>query len=82
MEQVTNFEFCGKEEIARYQNIYCGLCRVLRERYGQMSGMMLNYDMAFVVLFLSSLYEPEEITEEFRCPVHPLRNFLFFKCRV
>lgn len=71
---ICNKETLSKEEIARYQNIYCGLCRVLRERYGQMSGMMLNYDMAFVVLFLSSLYEPEETMEEFRCPVHPLKS--------
>lgn len=70
---ICNKETLAKEEVARYQAVYCGLCKVLRERYGQMAGMALNYDMTFLILFLSSLYEPEETTEQFRCAVHPVR---------
>ncbi len=70
---ICNRKTLSKEEIDRYQSVYCGLCKVLRERFGQQAGMMLNYDMTFLILFLSSLYEPEEIYEQFRCPVHPVR---------
>lgn len=61
-----------KEEQDRYQSIYCGLCRTLKLRYGELERLSLSYDMTFVILFLSSLYEPEETGREFRCSLHPL----------
>ena len=63
----------SKEELDRYQSVYCGLCRALGDRFGQKERMSLSFDMAFLALLLSSLYEPEEKGESFRCPVHPLR---------
>ena len=68
---------CAKEQLSeeeqkRYQSIYCGLCRNLKERYGQVERLCLSYDMAFLILLLSSLYEPEEKSGRFRCSVHPL----------
>ncbi len=63
----------SKEEQDRYQRIYCGLCRNLKMRYGELERMSLSYDMTFVILFLSSLYEPAEKSSSFRCAVHPLR---------
>lgn len=63
-----------KEESDRYQSAYCGLCRELRKRYGNAARMCLSYDMTFLALFLSSLYEPEEQYEEVRCPVHPMKK--------
>ena len=63
----------SREELERYQSVYCGLCRTLKERYGELERMSLSYDMTFAVLFLSSLYEPAEKVERFRCSVHPLR---------
>jgi len=71
---ICNRKTLSKAEIDRYQSVYCGLCKVLRERFGQLAGMTLNYDMTFLILFLSSLYEPEERAERFRCPVHPVRT--------
>ena len=53
-------EKLSEEEQKRYQSIYCGLCRNLKERYGQVERLCLSYDMAFLILLLSSLYEPEE----------------------
>ena len=41
-----------------YRSFYCGLCRELRERYGIPGQISLTYDMTFVVLLLSALYEP------------------------
>ena len=41
-----------------YRSFYCGLCRELRERYGIPGQVSLTYDMTFVVLLLSGLYEP------------------------
>lgn len=67
---------CQKEgleqaELDRYQQVYCGLCRQLGKRFGQGKRMTLSYDLTFLALVLSSLYEPEEKIEHFRCAVHP-----------
>ena len=56
----------SKEELERYQSVYCGLCRNLKERYGGRERLSLCYDMTFAVLVLSSLYAPEEMVETFR----------------
>ncbi len=61
------------EEYARYRACYCGLCRSIEQRHGQLARMSLTYDMTFLVLLLNSLYEPEEIAGDDRCPVHPLK---------
>ena len=61
------------ERSARYKACYCGLCRSLRSRSGLSAGLTLNYDMSFLVLLLSSLYEPEERADCESCIVHPFK---------
>lgn len=58
-------------EYARYKAFYCGLCKTLKKRHGMAGQLTLTYDMTFLVLLLSSLYEPK--TEEYRkrCLIHP-----------
>jgi hypothetical protein len=68
---ICNKQKLTKEENARYQSIYCGLCKTLEKNFGQLSRASLNYDMTFLILFLSSLYEPNEEEQDFRCPFHP-----------
>ena len=63
-----------QEEKARYRAVYCGLCRVLNERYGLAGRLGLNYDMTFLTLLLGSLYEPAETFREAVCPPHPLKK--------
>ena len=59
------------EEDLRYRAAYCGLCRSIRGRWGNLSGLTLNYDQCFLILLLESLYEPEEIHGEEICIAHP-----------
>ena len=63
-----------EEEKNRYRAVYCGLCRTLHEDYGLMARMGLNYDMTFLILLLSSLYEPAEEQDERRCIPHPVKK--------
>lgn len=67
----ADIERLPEESFQRYRAAYCGLCRKLRERHGEIAGMTLNYDMTLLVLFLGSLYEPEETTGEGKCLPHP-----------
>ena len=62
-----------EEQRKRYRACYCGLCRTLKERYGDMGRLTLSNDMTFLFMLLSSLYEPEEKTGEARCALHPLK---------
>jgi len=57
----------------RYQSYYCGLCRTLMSRYGNLGRLTLSNDMTFLMILLSSLYEPEEFITEGRCPPHPIK---------
>lgn len=63
-----------EEQALRYKSFYCGVCISLKRRHGQLSRLTLNYDLSFLVLLLSSLYEPEESVEESCCVVHPFKK--------
>ena len=61
-------------EFYKYKAYYCGLCKVLREKYGFLGQLTLTYDMTFLVILLTSLYEVELKKEESRCMVHPIKK--------
>ncbi|MFV0527482.1 MAG: DUF5685 family protein [Lachnospiraceae bacterium] len=63
-------------EFDEYRSYYCGLCDVLKQKYGKSGQLTLTYDMTFVVMLLSGLYEPETAEEEIRCVVHPFQKHL------
>lgn len=71
---ICNKNELSKEELERYQSIYCGLCRAIGKQFGQLERMSLSYDMTFVALFLTALYEPQESIRPLRCGVHPLQK--------
>lgn len=68
-------------EFDEYKAFYCGLCRELRERYGIAGQLTLNFDMTFVILLLSGLYEPRTLKGTTRCAVHPARKQQVMKNR-
>ncbi len=59
-------------ERQRFRAVYCGLCRVLGERYGLPARMILNYDFTFLAILLSD--GGETGAEQVRCPRHPVRK--------
>ena len=62
-----------KEEKRRYNAVYCGICRGIREECSQFARLGLSFDMAFLVLLLMSLYEPEETAGHRACKLHPVK---------
>lgn len=62
------------KEFDIYKGYYCGLCRSLRKNYGLSGQLTLTYDMTFLAMLLSSLYEPETTDEMHRCIVHPVKK--------
>lgn len=58
----------------RYKAYYCGLCKTLKEEYGRFGQMTLTYDMTFLIILLTSLYEAKPEHEKNRCIVHPVKK--------
>ena len=71
---ITNPETLSKEEKGRYGKYYCGLCHQLDARYGGVGRASLTYDMTFLSMLLSSLYELEETQGSRYCVSRPLKK--------
>ena len=69
----ANAKDLTKTEKQRYNAVYCGICRQIRERSSQTARLSLSYDMAFLALLLMSLYEPEETGGKRACSLHPIK---------
>ena len=61
------FSRMSEEEQNAFRSCYCGLCRCMGRRYGQVSRLLLNYDFVFLAMLLWRGKEPPE-REEKRCP--------------
>lgn len=62
------------KEFDIYHSYYCGLCQALKEKYGKLGQLSLSYDITFLVMLLSSLYEPETKISEVKCAAHPFEK--------
>ena len=70
----ANIKELSKEQQLRYQAVYCGICRSIRNSASQTARLGLSYDMAFLALLLMSLYEPEEVCGDRACMLHPFQK--------
>ncbi|HAK58736.1 MAG TPA: hypothetical protein DCP06_07135 [Lachnospiraceae bacterium] len=61
-------------EFTDYNAYYCGLCHMLRDKFGLSAGLTLTYDMTFLILLLDSLYEPRYESKQRHCPIHPVKK--------
>lgn len=59
-----------------YHGVYCGLCSELKKRHGLLGQITLTYDMTFLVLLLSSVYDISFQKSMERCIVHPAKKHL------
>ncbi|MBP1755068.1 MAG: hypothetical protein H6Q59_1466 [Firmicutes bacterium] len=62
------------KDFYKYKAYYCGLCKTLKDKYGRFGQMTLSYDMTFLILLLTSLYESETTRLQNRCLVHPVKK--------
>lgn len=62
------------KEFDVYHSYYCGLCRKLKEKYGAVGQLTLSYDMTFLLMLLSGLYEPETQESNCKCIAHPFEQ--------
>ncbi len=62
------------KEFDIYHSYYCGLCQKLKEKYGATGQIALSYDMTFLLMLLSGLYEPETMEFGCKCIAHPFEK--------
>ena len=62
------------KDYRRYRAFYCGVCHSLGEHYGLSGRMTLTYDMTFMAIVLSALYEDSTVPAMHRCIPHPVRK--------
>lgn len=71
---VADLEQLDDNQKEIYRSYYCGLCRSLKNQFGNFGRLTLNYDMAFMVLLLADLYDPDTKVFQGRCLVHPAKE--------
>ena len=54
-----------------YRAYYCGLCHALKKRLGKRAQLTLSYDMTFLAMLLTGLYEPKTEHVNRVCLLHP-----------
>lgn len=55
-----------------YTGYYCGICKSIGKRYGQLPRMALSYDAAFLAVILASLSNKSDLPVQEHCIAHPL----------
>lgn len=74
----VNQKDLSEEGKKQYQAYYCGLCQVLKKSSGVKGQILLNYDMTFLIILLTGLYELQNREKMFVCPLHPGKKKLAY----
>ena len=51
------------KDYEKYHAYYCGVCQDLKEAYGMKGQATLTYDMTFLAILLTGLYEDKTVRE-------------------
>ena len=61
-------------EYEHYKAYYCGLCKYLKRNHTELSRLTINYDITFLILLLSSIYQPSAQVFHEKCIVDPVKK--------
>ncbi|MBW9158139.1 DUF5685 family protein [Clostridium tagluense] len=62
------------KDFEKFKAYYCGLCNSIKNSYGQLPRLTLNYDMTFLAVLLDSLGDNKCNFTKFSCAIHPLKK--------
>jgi len=62
------------KEYELFRAYYCGVCKSICKRCGQVPRLALNYDSTFLAILLSSIAGEKACVNRERCIVHPLKK--------
>ena len=75
---ISNPDRLSTQEKKAYKDSYCGLCNRLYQHYGNIGRTTLSYDLTFVTLLLSGIYDTEDVSGTERCPIHLIKRHSFW----
>lgn len=61
-------------EYEHYKAYYCGLCKYLKRNHTELYRMTINYDITFLIVLLSSIYQPSAQVFHEKCIVDPVKK--------
>lgn len=67
------------KEYEVYGAYYCGLCKSIGQRHGQLPRIALNYDFVFLAVLLAALEDKKEQIESEHCVMHHIKKKLVAK---
>ena len=62
------------KEFDIYRAYYCGVCKTIGKKHGQLQRMTLTYDAAFLAMLLCSILKIDTKLTRERCIVHPFKK--------
>ena len=62
------------KDYEKFKAYYCGLCNSIKNDFGNLPRLTLNFDMTFLAVLLDSLSESEYNFVKFKCLIHPLKK--------
>lgn len=62
------------KDFEKFKAYYCGLCKSIKNNFGNLPRLSLNYDMTFLALLLDSLSEENFKVEKQFCGLHPIKK--------
>ncbi|ADC90960.1 hypothetical protein HMPREF0868_0767 [Mageeibacillus indolicus UPII9-5] len=63
-------------DFAEYRAVYCGLCKTIGRKSGQLMRLGLTYDATFMAILLLALNEKPAAKDSETCIVHPVSSHL------
>lgn len=62
------------KDYEKFKAYYCGLCNSIKNDFGNLPRLTLNFDMTFLAVLLDSLSEDKYNFIKFKCLIHPLKK--------
>ena len=62
------------KEYELFRAYYCGVCKSISKRHGQLERLTLNYDSTFLAILLSAVADDPLNVEKMRCIAHPVER--------
>ena len=57
-----------------FRSYYCGLCIAIKNNYGHLPRLVLNYDMTFLAILIDSLNNEDRSIINTPCVMHPIKK--------
>lgn len=57
-----------------YRSYYCGLCKAIGKKTGQLMRFSLNYDIVLLALLAYNYEDKDPVFKKGHCPTHPIRK--------